>query len=211
MRRVTTATVLLALSIAGSASAQTPGVHGPSTDFRHFAQAFGGVRLGTVAAADPAFGAVFGGNLTPNILAVGEAGHLRDVLPNTIDTLLAFSPVDFHLSAWYAQGGVRWTTASRSAIQPYVETSAGFARLQNSLGAVGSPLANSLVAVGFRLLDRTEPMATIGGGLAFQAGPLLADVGYRYRRIFTSNLFDAAIIGDRLDTNEVRVGIGVRF
>src|SRR5207245_7816489 len=70
-----------------------------------FVQGFGGLRLGTVAVTNTAFGGVVGADLIPSVQVVGEAGRLSDVLPNTIDTLLAFSPVPFHVSAWYAQGG----------------------------------------------------------------------------------------------------------
>jgi opacity protein-like surface antigen len=176
-----------------------------------FVQGFGGLRLATVGAGEGAFGAVMGGSLTPNVQVVGEVGRLGNVLPTTVDTLLAFSPIDFHVSAWYGQAGVRFTGGS-SAVRPYVETSAGIARLHSNLGTLGSPLLDALTRAGLGLFDRTEPMATVGGGIAFERGPFIADVGYRYRRIFTSSdLVDVLSIGQRLDNNEVRFGVGVRF
>jgi opacity protein-like surface antigen len=186
-------------------------VNASAQDRTGFVQGFGGLRLGTVATNDTVLGGMVGGQLTPNIEIIGEAGRLSNVLPNTAETLLAFSPIPFRLSAWYGEGGLRFITSNGSGIRPYVETSAGFARMQNSLGDVGSPLANGLTAVGLRFLDRTDPIATVGGGLQLGNGPVVADVGYRYRRIFASDLADAFFTGGRLDTNEVRVGIGFRF
>ena len=51
----------------------------------------------------------------------------------------------------------------------------------------------------------------MGGGVTFERGAFVADVGYRYRRIFGSNWVDALAFGDTLHSNEVRVGFGVRF
>src|SRR5438874_8675580 len=109
---------LLVLSTASAASAQ---------EHTAFVQGFGGLRLGTVAVTNTAFGGVVGGDIIPGLQVIGEAGRLSDVLPNTVDTLLVFSPIGFQLSAWYAQGGVRITTPGRSPVRPYVETSAGIA------------------------------------------------------------------------------------
>src|SRR5262249_46007989 len=134
-----------------------------------------------------------------------------DVLPNTFGTLLAFSPVGYHVSAWYGQGGLRFTTAGHSTIQPYLETSAGIARFHSELTGIESGMFDVFTGAGLRLLDRTEPMATAGGGIMIGGGSVVADIGYRYRRFFTSNEVDTFLTGGRLATNEVRFGIGVRF
>jgi opacity protein-like surface antigen len=42
-------------------------------------------------------------------------------------------------------------------------------------------------------------------------GPLVADVGYRYRRVFSESWMEALALGGSLSTNEVRFGMGVRF
>jgi hypothetical protein len=45
-----------------------------------------------------------------------------------------------------------------------------------------------------------------------QGGPLLLDLGYRYKRIITDNaLVSALSLGDGLAVSQVRVGLGVRF
>jgi len=194
--------VLAALASASPASAQDRNV---------FIQGYGGLRLGTVATTDTTFGGVIGASILPNLQVIGEGGYTRDVLPNTVGTLFSFMPVGYHLSALYAQGGLRFTGGSRSAIQPYVETSVGFARLHGNVSGLDSPVFDVITNAGLRLLDRTEPMATAGGGLMIRSGPAIVDLGYRYRRIFASGVADRFWSGERLDTNEVRIGFGFRF
>jgi opacity protein-like surface antigen len=179
-------------------------------DLRGSIQGFGGVTLGSVAASDTAFGGRVTTSLTPNVQILGEAGRIGNVLPPTTSTLLAFSPLDFGVSAWYGEGGVRFTTGSGS-VRPYVETTAGFARLHAHVNDLGSGVGGALARAGLRLLDRTDPVASAGGGVTLEAGRFVADVGYRYRRIFSSSWVDALALGDTLHTNEVRLGIGVRF
>ena len=205
MTRLTTACVVVIafLTAAGQASAQD----------RTFVQGFGGLSLGsgfgfTNTSTD--FGGVVGTQLTPNLLIVGEAGRMSNVLPPVADFLFDLSPLDYSVSAWYAQGGVRFTTAKRSGIRPYAETSAGFARTSVQLNGLGST-ADLLTTFGLQFLNRTDPIASAGGGVTFESGPLIADVGYRYRRIFSSDWMSTLALGDTLHSNELRVGIGVRF
>jgi hypothetical protein len=149
-------------------------------------------------------------HLTPNIQLLGEAGRMSNILPSPIDTLLGFSPVGFGVSAWYAEGGVRLTSRS-PGVRPYAETSFGFARLRTDVGSFGDSRVDALTGVALRFLDRTDPMATAGAGVTLERGPLVADVGYRYRRIFSSDWVNALALGGTLHTNEVRLGVGVRF
>ena len=65
--------------------------------------------------------------------------------------------------------------------------------------------------VGLSLLNQTAPIASLGGGVTFQGGAFVADIGYRHRRVFSESWIDALALGDSLSTNEVRVGFGVRF
>jgi hypothetical protein len=202
MRRISLVAIILTGlgAVSSPASAQEPG---------RFVQGFGGLRLGSVASTDLAVGGLFGGSLTPNIQAVGEVGRISNVLPSTIDTLLTFSPIGVGLSSWYGQGGVRFTSAP-SGIRPYAETSAGFARLHTDIAGLSgnrSLLANAAL----RFLDRTYPMATVGGGATFEAGRFVADVGYRYRRIFSNDLATVLTLARPLNVSEVRFGVGIRF
>src|SRR5262245_6630163 len=197
--------VVLAI-LLGAASSAAAQDHG-------FVQGFGGLQLGSLTNVDggshTSFGGVAGASLTPNIQVIGEAGRIGNLLPATTNALLAFSPVGFGVSAWYGQGGVRFTSRG-SAIRPYAEAAAGVARLQSELSGLQGA-GGTIADLALRFLDRTEPLATVGGGVTFAAGPIVADVGYRYRRVFSSSWMDVLALGDSLHSNEVRVGVGVRF
>jgi opacity protein-like surface antigen len=172
-------------------------------------QGFGGFTFGDTAAAS-----TFGGNLafelTDNILIVGEAGRLSDVKPSLLDSILDFTPVDLRVSAWYGEAGVRFS-ASGSAIRPYAEATAGFARLHTGFSGInGTPGAVIDGALDF--FDRTEPLLGVGGGVIVQGGPLVLDLGYRYKRILADNSLQTLLNGgDDFDVSQVRVGVGVRF
>ena len=196
-----TAILVAVLSLASSAHAQEP----------HAAvQAFGGLGVGSFTTTNTNFGGSVSGDLTPNIQVVGEVGRIGNVLPSMTQTLLGLTPVDFNVSAWYGQGGVRFTGGS-SAFRPYAEASAGIARLDPHLSGLGSGLPSVIANAGLSLLNRTAPIASVGGGVTFQGGAFLADIGYRHRRLFSESWIDALALGDSLSTNEVRLGFGVRF
>lgn len=202
MRTLPFAAILIAvLTLASSAHAQEP----------HAAvQAFGGLGVGSVTTTDTNFGGSVTGDLTPNIQVVGEAGRIGNVLPSMSQTLFGLTPVDLNVSAWYGQGGVRFTGGS-SALRPYAEASAGIARLQPHLSGIGPGLPSVIANAGLALLDRTAPIASVGGGVTIQGGAFVADIGYRHRRVFSDSWIDALALGDSLRTNEVRFGFGVRF
>jgi len=203
MIKLTTSYVLATcLGIAASASAQD-----------RFVQGFGGVTLGSGSGfvnSSTDFGGVFGSHVTPNVMIVGEGGRIGNVLPPVADLLFGLSTFDYGASAWYGQGGVRFTTSKRSGIRPYAETSAGFARTSVHLNGLGTT-TNVLANLGLQFLNRTDPIASAGGGVTFESGRLVADVGYRYRRIFSSDWMSALALGDTVHSNEVRFGLGVKF
>ena len=169
-------------------------------------QGFGGFTFGDTAAAST-FGGNIGFELTDNILIVGEAGRLSDVKPSLLDSILDFTPVDLRVSAWYGEAGVRFS-ASGSAIRPYAEATAGFARLHTGFSGIPRYVIDGVL--GF--LDRTEPLLGVGGGVIVQGGPLVLDLGYRYKKILADNSFQSLLnSGDDFDVSQVRVGVGVRF
>jgi opacity protein-like surface antigen len=202
MRLTIPSGVLVLLCLASSAAAQ------PHSSI----QGFGGMRLGGFTPTDASFGAVVTSELTPSIQVVGEGGRIGNLLSPTIDLALGLIPggVGFKTSAWYGQGGVRIST-SGSGVRPYLETQAGIARLQTRVSGLESPTSEAMTNAALRFLDGTSPIATIGGGLTFSAGSFVADVGYRYRRIFSESWVNALSTGTALDLNEVRIGVGVRF
>ena len=198
---ISVAALTAVLAAASGASAQDKG----------FVQGFGALRVENQSRADTSVGGVIAGHLTPNIQLVGEAGRTSNVLPTFADSLLEFSPIGFDVSAWYAEGGLRLTTGNRSGVRPYLTTSAGMARLQPALHGLGSGLVDTISGVALQFLSETDPVASVGGGVTIGGGPVVADLGYRYRRIFSSGWVDALTLGDRLQTSEVRFGLGVRF
>jgi hypothetical protein len=173
-------------------------------------QGFGGIGVNSVNTLHPTFGGAIVGDLTPNIQLLGEVGRLGDVLPSRTQTLIGLTPVDLSVSAFYGSGGVRLSSRP-SAVRPYVEASAGIARLQPHVSGIPTGLPNVLTNIGLSMLDRTSPIASLGGGVTLQGGPLFADIGYRHVRVLSDSWMDALALGNSLNTNEVRVGVGVRF
>ena len=173
-------------------------------------QGFGGIGVNSIDTLHPTFGGTIVGDLTPNIQLLGEVGRLGDVLPSRTQTLIGLTPVDLSVSAFYGSGGVR-LSARPSAVRPYVEASAGIARLQPHVSGIATGLPGVLTNVGLSLLNRTSPIASLGGGVTLQGGPLFADIGYRHVRVLSDSWMDALALGSSLNTNEVRVGVGVRF
>jgi opacity protein-like surface antigen len=188
-----------ALLVASSAAAQD----------RPQVGAFGGYTFGSTTEAT-----TFGGNVqTPlgsGLQIVGEFGRLEDVMPSTLGTLIDFTPVDLHLSAWYGEAGVRFTVPGYAQVRPYAEATGGFARMHTAFSGAGA--ADPFVATALRFLDRTEPMLGVGAGVAFTGGPVTLDLGYRYKRILASDSLPSLLVaGDEIDVSQVRIGIGFRF
>jgi hypothetical protein len=133
---------------------------------------------------------------------------MTDVLPSDVDRFMGFLPIDVHVSTFYAEGGVRLIGSSGRALRPYVDATAGMARLQPRYSGPGDNFVN----VGLEFLDTTEPLLGLGGGVMVHAGPLVIDAGYRFRKIFTeSTLASALEAADGLTTSQARLGIGVSF
>jgi opacity protein-like surface antigen len=171
-------------------------------------QGFGGLTFGDVTNSS-----TFGGNvaipLSDNLQVIGEGGRMTDLMPSLYGTLIDFTPVDLRVSAWYGEGGLR-LIRSGGPVRPYVETTVGFARLRTGFTGAGSTAdAIGNTALGF--LARTEPLLGAGGGVVFQGGPVFLDLGYRYKKILTSDSLQSILTGGDISLNQVRVGAGVRF
>lgn len=206
------ALVLLLASTAGAQSLGDSGQYGSgrTSDGTAQVQGFGGMTFGDTTPAS-----TFGGSvaipLTSNIQILAEGGRLSDLKPELLDTILGFTPVDLHLSAWYGEAGVRFLVPSRSAVTPYAEATAGFARLNPGLDGIGGT-TGVLVDAALEFLDRTEPMLGVGGGIVVQGGPVVLDLGYRYKKIMAEGAVQSLLGGaDALDVNQVRIGVGMRF
>jgi hypothetical protein len=203
--RILSVVVGLAVCLFASASyAQTSGA----------IEGFGGLSV-HVNSNENVFAPNLGGTisvaLTPNIEAIGEAGRLGNVLPPLADSLFAFSGTGVQASAFYGEGGVRLLATPSSAVSPYVEATAGVARLTvraSGLGGFGD--AALPVAIGF--LPRSGPVAGVGGGLLLHAGALQMDLGYRFKQLYPPDALSEVLgLGQQLRSQQVRFGIGVRF
>jgi hypothetical protein len=177
-------------------------------------QGFGGITFDTSSALGrattaSALGGVVTTDLTPNIQVVGELGRMSDIKPPLYD-LLNFTPVQFTISAWYGEGGVRFIASRGLTVRPYAEATAGVARLSTGLSGLGRPLA-PFVEAGLPFLTRNEPLLGAGGGMLIEHGPITLDIGYRYKKITASGVVAAINAGNPYQVNEARIGLGVRF
>ena len=202
MRRNTIVILALACALALPAivSAQT---------HNSMAGGFGGLTFGTTASAST-FGGSIAMGVTDNVQIVGEAGRLGDIKPSVLGSVLDFTPLDMQVSAFYGEGGVRFVASPRSAIRPYAEATAGVARPSTNVDGLGT--TGPFVNTALRFFNRTEPLLGLGGGVMLQGGPVLVDLGYRYKKILSGNSLETLVNGGRdFQVSQLRVGIGVRF
>jgi opacity protein-like surface antigen len=187
---------------ASDASAQTRGGQ---------FEGFGGMTVGTNATNASTFGGSIAFPLTDHIQVIGEAGHVTDLKSSLLDIATGFTPIDVRLSAWYGEGGVRFIASPRSAVRPYVEATAGVARLTPRISGGGQ--WGGIANAGLAFLSSTEPLLGAGGGVMLQGGPVVVDAGYRYKKIAAGNsLTSAFTLGNNgIEVNQVRVGVGFRF
>jgi opacity protein-like surface antigen len=194
----TVCALAIALAIPSSAIAQNSQLQG-----------FGGLTFGDVTNSS-----TFGGNvaipLSDNMQIIGEGGRMTDVMPSLLDTIVDFTPVDVRVSAWYGEGGLRFITSPGRAVRPYVEATAGFARLTTGFDGGGSR-ADAVVNTALGFFRRTEPMLGVGGGLVAQGGPVFLDIGYRYKKILAGDSLQSLLTGGDISVNQFRIGAGVRF
>jgi hypothetical protein len=150
-------------------------------------------------------------DIAPGFQAVGEVGRLGNVLPPLFTSILSLSPYDVKASALYGEGGVRAFASPRSKVNPYVEATGGFARLNLRVAGI-SATADDLLALGLGLTARTSPMAGLGGGVMLHAGSLTLDAGYRYKKIFARDIVTTLLGGGQeITSHQLAVGLGVRF
>lgn len=171
-------------------------------------QGFGGLTFGDVA-SDSTFGGGIAIPLADNVQIIAEAGRMRDVMPSLVDTVLDLTPVDVSVSAWYGEAGLRFIAPSHRAVRPYVEATAGIARLRTGFAGIDS--ADPFINGALGLFDRNEPMLGAGGGVVLQGGPVFVDLGYRYKRIMAGDSLQSLLTGGEFAVNQIRFGLGVRF
>jgi opacity protein-like surface antigen len=176
-------------------------------------QGFGGLTFGTSnfgTAASSTFGGRVLVGVSDNMQIIGEAGRLADIKSPLFD-LLDFTDVGVRVSAFYGEGGVRFIAAPHSAVRPYAEATAGFAKLSADLSGIGGT-TGALINTGLNFINTTQPMLGVGGGVLLQGGPVALDLGYRYKKISAGNTLTSALnAGNAYQVNQVRVGLGFRF
>lgn len=172
-------------------------------------QGFGGLTFGDVTSSST-FGGSLAVPLSDNLQIIGEGGRMTNLMPSLLDTLVDLTPADVRVSAWYGEGGLRFIASPGRAIRPYVETTAGVARLNTGIAGTGS-FADAVTNTALRFLGRTEPMLSAGGGVVVQGGPLVLDLGYRYKKILVGDSWQGLLTGGDVGVNQLRVGAGVRF
>jgi hypothetical protein len=175
---------------------------------------FGGLTFGSSSVLGrssmaPSVGGVVAADLTPNIQIVGEVGRLSDIKPPLYD-LLDFTPVNLRVAAWYGEGGVRLIASPHLAVRPYIEATAGIARLSTGLSGFDGR-TDAVIDAGLAFLNGTEPLLGAGGGVLLERGPLSLDLGYRYKKITATGLASVLNMRNAYLVNEARIGLGVRF
>ena len=119
-------------------------------------QGFGGVTVGTAtfgSAVSSTFGGRLGIGLTPNVQVFGEAGRLAGLESPTFD-ILDFTDIAVHLSALYAEGGIRFIALPRP-VRPYAEATAGVARLNASFSGLNGR-TDPIIGTALDLINATR-------------------------------------------------------
>lgn len=172
---------------------------------------FGGMGVNTFSTTQFDFGANIGKELTPSVQVIGEFGRVGDMLPSLTAGLLDLTPYNVRVSALYGEGGLRLLAAPDSALNPYVEATAGIARLTPQVSGFGSGV-DGITAAGLQFLRGTDPLIGFGGGLLLRGGPVVADLGYRYKQVVGADTLASVLsAGQPLRAHQIRFGIGVRF
>lgn len=197
MRRFFVATLFLcAVAVPATVRAQNAQLQG-----------FGGLTFGDVTRSTT-FGGGIAVPLGGNMQVIAEGGRMTDVMPSLVGSLIGLTPIDFGVSAYYGEAGIRVLAPSTRAVRPYGEATAGFAHLR---GTFHGTRADNVVNIALGLFDSTEPMLGVGAGVIVQGGPVFVDLGYRYRKIYSSDSLQAFLTGGDFSVNQVRFGVGVRF
>ena len=172
---------------------------------------FGGVSINGTESGATDLGGTVSFALTPGVEIIGEAGKVGNILPALSDTVFGATNTGFRASAFYGEGGVRFRLAPHSRVSPYAEATAGLSRLNVSTSRFG-PWVNGATSAALTFLGRTGPVAGAGGGVLFGAGPLVIDLGYRYKQFFPGEPLETVLgLGQPLRSHHVRIGFGVRF
>ena len=205
MRKLTRIAVFVsALALPAAAHAQQPKTQ---------VQGFGGMTVGTStfgSAMTPTFGGSVATDLLPNLQVIGEFGRMNDIKSPVFD-LLDLTGVGAHVSAWYGEAGVRFTAVPHGIARPYADATFGFAKLNAGVSGLSGEV-DEYVNGALALINTTRPMLGVGGGVQLGGGPVVFDMGYRYKQISAGNGIASLLnLNKPYHINELRIGVGVRF
>ena len=166
---------------------------------RGFVRGLGGVSFAGETSA--IYGGGGGFRVGRNLTITGEVGRIQNVIPQDFVDQLALAedliegefglPITLEASipALYFIGGIRADIPTSGRLKPFVEASAGVARLNLNVHAEfsGIDVSDELNDV-LEDEELSEFMLAIGGGVTMQvSGSCWIDAGYRYHRINTDD------------------------
>ena len=171
-------------------------------------QGFGGLTFGDVTNSST-FGGSIAVPLSDNLQIIAEGGRMTDVMPSLVDTILDFTPIDVRMSAWYGEAGLRFIASPGRSVRPYVETTAGLARLNP--GFTGATSQADAIVNRAALPQPDGADAWRRGRGRRSGGPVFLDLGYRYKKILAGDSLQGLLTGGDFGVNEARIGVGFRF
>jgi opacity protein-like surface antigen len=164
-----------------------------------FVRGLGGITFGTETSS--IIGGEAGFNIGSRLQLVVDVGRMQNVMPKEIkDQLDDFTrlfniefgvplEVDVKIPAFYGSGGLRYTVPRSGAVSPFVEVSAGVARISADVHAelFGVDISRD-VEDEAGLEPDNNFLFGLGGGIAVDMTESVGlDLGYRYHRIATDD------------------------
>lgn len=216
MRRLSILTIALAaVACAPSAFAQTAGERPRGYVEFNAQSSFGNV-------TSQSFGGEAAIAITDEIQVFVEGGRIRDAAASQIGAEAAlvagtlsqsFGGVSYQVRQPinFGAGGIRYILPVQGRVEPYVLGGFGIAQIRQDVtfAVNGSDVTSTLnqygVVLGSQLTGTsTKGMLVLGGGVQVPLWQrLVADLQYRYGRVFTE--------GVGTNVNRAGIGIGVRF
>ena len=216
--RYSAAIVVGLASVAGTAHAQTAGA--PAAD-RGYAAVTVGATFGHKS--DSSIGGEVGYGLTDALQLFLEAGRMRNVATSDVNTRAQkiATAIGANAStvqkATYYDAGLKWRLPPYDRWRPYALLGVGAASVKTeaSFSVGGNNVTSRLDQLGVQLGSDlsgtlTKIFLTVGVGTNVTFGTrFLADLGYRYGRIFPKT---SDIDNDRgINTQRVQAGVGIKF
>ena len=203
------------LAVSGVAHAQS------ATESKGFIEGVAQSAFGNVTSQS--FGVEGGITLAPRIAVITEFGMVRDSSPKSLGTsaqvvagaltLAQSGAVTYTVKqpVGFGQVGGRYTIPHSDKLHPYVEVSAGLAKVKRDVRFtaggtdVTDKLATYYITLGTDLAGtESKMMITGGGGVVYDIrSTVIFDASYRFSRISTDP--------SGTNVNRIGAGIGIRF